>query len=333
MSPHDSSSDDEQLVRYLLGLLTDEEAERLDELSIANDEFAWRLHAVEDDLVDGYVSGSLGGDVREQFERSYLASDRRREKVRVAEALLRVGRAPTAPGGRTGASISVRTPLASDAPPRTRAWRVSRDRFVTRSSRWGLAAAALLLLGASALLLVNGSRLQRRLDEARVDRAALERRVQELEQQLREQQSASAGAASALERIRGELARATKPAEPPGGNTGVMATAVLLYPQTRAAGDVPMVSLTPGIESVAVDLFLESPDFSQFQAALRNPATGATIWRSGQVAPSVASASRVVRIVVPARVLKAQHYSVDLSGVGAGDPELLGSYVFRVVRR
>jgi hypothetical protein len=59
MSPHDSSSDDEQLVRYLLGLLPDEEAERLDELSIADDELAWRLRAVEDDLVDAYVTGSF----------------------------------------------------------------------------------------------------------------------------------------------------------------------------------------------------------------------------------------------------------------------------------
>ncbi len=50
---------DQVLIRYLLGSLSEEEAERLDELGIADDAFAWRLRAVENDLVDGYVRGEL----------------------------------------------------------------------------------------------------------------------------------------------------------------------------------------------------------------------------------------------------------------------------------
>ena len=63
-----SQLDDQQLVRYLLRLLPDEEADRLDEMSIADEETVWRLRVAENDLVDGYVSGALTGETLERFE-------------------------------------------------------------------------------------------------------------------------------------------------------------------------------------------------------------------------------------------------------------------------
>ena len=50
------------LIRYLVGDLPAEEAERLDQLSIANDDFAWRLREIENDLVDAYVRSQLSGE-------------------------------------------------------------------------------------------------------------------------------------------------------------------------------------------------------------------------------------------------------------------------------
>src|SRR5882724_3941218 len=79
--------DDQVLVRYLLGALPEEEAERLDGLSIADDAFAWRLNAVENDLVDGYVRGELSSDDLARFKNSYLSSPKRLQKLEFAEAL------------------------------------------------------------------------------------------------------------------------------------------------------------------------------------------------------------------------------------------------------
>ena len=92
MTPPLDAPSDEQLVEYLLGSLPDEEVARFDEASIADDEFAGRLRAVEHDLVDAYVSGELAGDRRKQFEAIYLASSSGRAQVRFAEDLAR--RAP-----------------------------------------------------------------------------------------------------------------------------------------------------------------------------------------------------------------------------------------------
>ena len=45
--PNALAPDDQLLVRYLVGSLPEDETERLDELSIADDQFAARLSAVE----------------------------------------------------------------------------------------------------------------------------------------------------------------------------------------------------------------------------------------------------------------------------------------------
>src|SRR5215472_17957680 len=89
MSSQDKSTyDDQLLILYLLGELPAEETERLDELSIADEEVAARLSGVENDLVDAYVRAETKGENRARFESFYLSSAKRREKVQFARALL-----------------------------------------------------------------------------------------------------------------------------------------------------------------------------------------------------------------------------------------------------
>jgi hypothetical protein len=81
-------ADDGRLVRYLLGLLSPDEAECLDEQSVVDGDVAKRLLTVENDLVDAYVSGTLDSELRLRFEVFYLASPRRRRRVTFARRLL-----------------------------------------------------------------------------------------------------------------------------------------------------------------------------------------------------------------------------------------------------
>src|SRR5947209_4256309 len=79
--------DDNALRQYLLDSLdADEKKELFDELSIADDEFAWQLEAVENDLIDAYLHGELSGDELARFRSQYLASPGQREKVTFAQA-------------------------------------------------------------------------------------------------------------------------------------------------------------------------------------------------------------------------------------------------------
>jgi hypothetical protein len=87
--------DDQEVVRYLLGFLPEEERQRFDEGSIVDDDMAARVRSVENDLVDAYVSGTLAGETLARFETFYLSSPRRSQKVKSAERFLgAVDRAP-----------------------------------------------------------------------------------------------------------------------------------------------------------------------------------------------------------------------------------------------
>ena len=153
MAPSDNQTyDDWLLTWYLLGALGDEETERLDELSIADDDFASRLQVVEDDLVDAYVRGELAGETLEQFRSFYLSSGQRREKVQFAEALFR----------------------ATDLRPAA----ARRERSRTWFPEWALAVAACLLLAAGGFLLYQNLRLRDEVKQAQAAIAVLRQQVE-----------------------------------------------------------------------------------------------------------------------------------------------------------
>jgi hypothetical protein len=56
----DPTKNNQTSTEYLLGALPEAETERLDELSITDDEFTESLQVAETDLVDAYVLGEGG---------------------------------------------------------------------------------------------------------------------------------------------------------------------------------------------------------------------------------------------------------------------------------
>ncbi|HWW82957.1 MAG TPA: hypothetical protein VNZ26_05100 [Vicinamibacterales bacterium] len=323
--PHDSrSDDDQQLVRYLLGLLPNVEAERLDEASVVDDDLALRLRVVENDLVDAYVSGTLGGDMLEPFESHYLTSPRRRESVRFARNLLRaVDRAAPLVDIDNRQEPSLAAGRDQDGPPAPET--SSGDRMPARSRLIStLVAIAALLLVACGLLMFQAARLRSGLSMAQTQSVALDRRTRELEQRLDEQLAANTAAAKELERARkGTTMNPT--AVPP---------ALVLFAQTRAGGPIPTLAIAPAVGDVALELQLESNDFPRYQVALTDPASNQVVWHSGPITATSPQGAPTVFVAFPGGLLKPQHYSLALMGLGAAaNAEVVGSYTFQVVRR
>ena len=77
----------EKAVQYLFGELDEAERDTLEDRIFSEDEFGIFLSAVEKDLIDDYARGEMDSALRQRFERNYLTSPSRREKVRVAEIL------------------------------------------------------------------------------------------------------------------------------------------------------------------------------------------------------------------------------------------------------
>jgi hypothetical protein len=312
-SQNEQAYDDKLLARYLLADLSPDETERLDELSIADDECASRLTAIENDLVDAYVRDELSPEDTESFRSSYLSSAKRRQKVAFAETLLALEKQGAArvaqPENSTGQKIaSSASPGPSRFPPLAR-WMPA----------WGFAVAALAMLVVAAYLLRANLALRQQVNQANEHQKAIDQLTGQLEEQVRR-----------LENSDAESLKGQKP--PQVGPSELKTVALLLPPPTRSAGKLSAISVPAGTNVAILVLALESDDFPHYRAALKDSAGNRVLWSSPALEASPLGQTRAVSVSFPAGLLKQQTYIAELTGIPAhGKPEVVGSYPFRTM--
>jgi len=138
---------------YLLGELSDEEQAPLEDLYFADDAAHQELLAAEDELIDSYARGELRGSRRERFERLFLGSARRREKLALARELLRV--------------------VENDAPVMARAGEAYARATQHFGWRFAFLASAASLVAVLGVLMFHQHRLNSQAQEARAERDSL----------------------------------------------------------------------------------------------------------------------------------------------------------------
>jgi hypothetical protein len=305
--------DNQILRRYLLGTASEDETARLDELSLADDECALALAAVENDLVDAYASANLPAGEREQFERHYLASPLRREKVQFAEELQRFGKRAAAP------QMVQQTEKSSFI---NFAWFK-----LTPLWQAGFATAALVLLATCAWLVVENRRLQQAVNH---ERAALTLR----EAELQARQLAATKHESELAKLREQLAqtvpsplpRATLPTAPALN----LITFTLAAP-LRGASSLPKLEIPASATQVSVRLELESRAYARYRVVLRDPLTQRLVWQSGSLSAAQGKTGASLTVRLPAKLFATQRYAFELSGLTADNvEERLSSYPLEV---
>ena len=282
---------------YLLGQLPEAEVERLDELSITDDECAERIRAVEHDLVDAFVRGELHGVVLEQFRSKYLTTPRGREAIRFAEALQSLddgsGRASSSAAGGAAATRARGSGAGAS-------WRSS-------PPRWPLATA-------SAWLVLDNRMLRARVTSAEASRDELQR-----DRQLRE-----------------AAARPPAGTVPPSGGRRPSPTTIatlVLAPQLRSGRQLPTVALADGTGDLAVRLDLEPVDHPAYDASLIAANGDQVVWRTDRLIATTVGGRQTIDLRLPATVLSPQDYLIRVTGVTArGGSEIVGEYRFTVVR-
>jgi hypothetical protein len=190
-----------------------------------------------------------------------------------------------------------------------------------------MAAAAVVVLACGALLF-QAVRLRNGLSEARRERIA---------------QEPPGGPSQRLDgqpapnpALDGALARARESAESLASRAAQAATtALVLLPQTRAAGPIPTLAVPSDSDRAELELRLESSDrgAARFRVALVDPTSNRTVWRSDPLVVTSSGRMPAVAVSVPVRVLKPQHYSLALTTDDAGDAKVVGSYAFQVASR
>lgn len=309
--------DDRMLTQYLLGALPEDDAERLDELSVTDDAVAARLEEVENHLVDAHVRGELPAEYETAFRSSYLATPHRRAKVAFASALAKAADAAVV-------SPELVKPVAGRSTPGAAAPRRGIFGWLLQPSlglQWGFGFAALLLALVAGYLLFANRALMSRVMQVESLQSALDAKQHEVLAQLQAQNTPPAAAP----------AHATNSAP---AIVNVVAS-VLLLPQTRGVAQPAAILVEKGAATVPVELALEPADgFKRFEVALKDPATGKRVWSSGALALKHSANLSTVVVGLPAKLLKQQNYSIELNGISAkGASDLAGTYAFHAVVR
>ena len=97
-----STAESSRARRYLLGDVSEDERDAIEQEYFADDRALERMEAAEEELAEDYLANRLGADDRGRFERHYLSAPQHRRRVETIRAL-------TAAGSRTPARASAWT--------------------------------------------------------------------------------------------------------------------------------------------------------------------------------------------------------------------------------
>jgi anti-sigma factor RsiW len=330
------SYNEQMMVQYLLGSLSEEETERVEELGFIDDEFAVRLSAVENDLVDAYVRGKLSGEKLERFNSHYLASPKRRKKVKTAQLFQTYAEDAVTTGKVVLAPGPSQTNAKSDRP----FLRLTHLPFTF--PRLVLATAAIMMLVGIGWMIVELSRLRSQVDQAQERRIALEQREKELQEMLEQQRSASSAIEKELERVREEkdrlerqMALERQTTQSPTLLANLRFVPFKLAAPARTTEQVTTLTMPSGIDYVVMQVELDPDDYPRYNAVLlTHPDKKPVGLRREKLKSKALGESRVIEIIIPATLLKPQEYLLKVTGISdRGVVEGERGYPFRVVKQ
>jgi len=311
-----------KLRQYLLGELTLEQQVLVEQRLFLDDEYSLLAQAVEDDLIDDYAYHSLDARERVSFENHFLPSPEHRADVRIAQALKR---------------FAVAQPVS-----------VGRESFF-RSIFWrrpmiGISFATLLiLLTFVGWIIVRYVRNQRNAPQIEAhdqrsvpitpndeNRPNHVRPEQAADRTPTNQESPEANKRDANERPREPEPR------PSSGRQSSSVMAVTLAPGglVRGSTQPTSVAVSPDVETVILRLPLTaSGEYDSYLAILKRG--GRTVQKFAALKSEVDNElGKIVPVKVPAKLLRAESYEIELSGITAERRSMEPAvYSFQVNRR
>ncbi|MDQ6653106.1 MAG: hypothetical protein M3Y84_10225 [Acidobacteriota bacterium] len=325
--------DQQQIVRFLLGELSEDHRLELEEQIFKDDRCYRQVVAIEEELADDYVQNNLSASQRSRFEQNFPGSRRTRDRVEFAAALSR-------------ALIAFETPKLT-APPRVSWWNSLQAFLRPRSIRLAFVtsfAALALLVGAVGLVIEN-HRLSHRVEQARheqdssIDRTRsnetdalikqreLEGKIANLRTQGGELQAKLIQKQHELEALRKSLRQRAETAP------SAFATFVLSPGLTRGTDEPEKLIIHPATRLVQIHLALEKEeDYQSYLAEIRT-ARGNLVWSKSDLTTERTGYGLAVSLTIPAKSLSAGEYELALKGATKGKLEAVGYYYFIALKR
>jgi hypothetical protein len=332
--------DDENLIkRFLLGELSPDEHERVGERLLGDEDFFAQVDAIEEDLIDDFACGRLGAAESERFERHFLVTDERRERLRFAFDFHQVLSASQPPAAQE-AAVSL-----DDNHPGWWAWLRGR-----RALAFG-SAFALLLIASGAVLLWRV--LGRRTPQERVAATQEQRNMTSQNENVRVAGNDNRDETASGNQGQGETSpppprvapsattnEAPRRAENRGGNRPAAASllAVALEPGSlRAEGGVKKFPVPKGVKTVLLKLQFDEDEEGatqqgeSYSAEVKNSEIKTVHQAENLRASPARDGRRFVTVSVPARLLPVGNYQAVLRlRTPNGQLEGVGNYYFNV---
>jgi hypothetical protein len=304
--------DDSAIKRYLLGELTEEDQQTLEERLLTDNGYFERLQMLEDELVDDYARGSLTAGEREKFDSFFLCTPERYQKLRFASALERYV---------STAAVANQSKPVDTGPRAMSSWQLLKLSLFGRNPILGYSLAAALLL----IVLGGAWSIDRywrdQLEEIEAQHRTTE---EELQRRLGEQRAVSGQLAEELERERSQRPSQIQPVSP------ATLSLVLTPGLPRDSSSITTATAPAGTSLIRLELPTEGDDYKSYRATLHNN-SHAEILIQNMLKARTTAGNTVVVVNVPTETISPGGYYVKLYGItSAGDTENLRTYHFRV---
>jgi hypothetical protein len=298
----------ENLTRYLLGELPEDERARLEDELLGDEALFRKVEEAEHDLLDDYVGGRLPARERERFEQHYLRLPGSPERLHTARLIAREREAQTKD---EVVSVSRAEPARPGLFEALRAfWRGAMPSFTPYAL--GLAAVA-LFVGAVWWAVTRGAgndapQVAKAIPEATPfpDWKGTQTSINSRPNVNRDTPTPEPTRAP---QAKPSPTPAARPREEQRGATAVLA---LVAGLTRGGEGANRLTLPRGAGAVRLEFNLGEGSYKDVRASLRT-VEGREVW-SGALPPK---SGRKAALTLPARVFSSDDYLLILSGTGA----------------
>ena len=297
------------LNRYLLGELSPEEQDRLEDQLFAGGQYG-QLAAAEEDLIEAYVRGELSAPERTRFERHFLVSPERRKQVEFTKTLLM-------------ALDENPPPLPQPAETKQRWSWLPALWFPSPAVRFAWIATGVVVVSLAIWL----AALHNQLREERARSTQQRQQQQQQQQQLASERARNQQLAAELETARDKIAQLQSPPLP----ASPLTLAFTLSPdEARSGGERKRLVIAPAVRSIQLLLPFDSAiAYSSLRVSLET-AEGRRIAQR----PAKLTAPGKAFLILPASLLATNDYILTLQGITAAKAaEDLADYQFTVVKQ
>lgn len=319
---------DEYLIRYLLGEMSEAERDELEDQLFIDEDLSLKLANAENDLIDGYVRGELDFELKRKFERNFLNSERRREKVNIARVL----------------QTEVFTEEKAVEPKKFTLWQTIQNYFQVPKLALAGGLAAILLF-----LIFGGLWLSRTPENGQIVQVENENPLPVVEptaqpispgnenSQILPTQNTNAQ--NTNEKLEKDPAVKEKPSptqpkktEPAPTLSQKLFVAFTLLPPTRSS-EAPVLSVPKESQTVGLKIAHENKkEFVKYRAEIRD--SSGNVILSREIPVNAKTLSKPISLSVRSRSLVPGTYELTLSGMGANtELETINFYNFSVVKK